>query len=169
MTDGSREGRRIIRSTEGSGARGVLQPQGDDADELGEQAWWWSPPPEVVEYEESLPTDGDADQDYDERWDDIWDWSVDDSAEWERLAFADCTSCGQRAEVDPMGTCRTCRRLDGRCSWCGLDSTVYAVDDACRTCYQRIRRAGFVTSDLAMRVAMLNAAFRRADLRKGRS
>lgn len=161
----------VVRSTH----RGPVSIAMDlvQSDDEEEWVWWWEPPPEEVAYEESLPDpfEGDWYSDpYENRWDNSPSWAsaLDDSPAWEAGVWSPCERCGHNADLDPLHTCERCRVDDGRCFWCGLDPVVYDTNSACRTCYQQIRRETRVTSRLEMRLAMLDAAFRRADLRKRR-
>ncbi|MDQ6879578.1 MAG: hypothetical protein M3082_18140 [Candidatus Dormibacteraeota bacterium] len=165
----------VVRSTH----RGPVQAlsRRDDDNEYEDQDedewyWWGEPLPEVLDYEESLPDQSDDDSDGDEYEDQWYQGSrsldaVDDSPAWVTDFCVSCARCGQQDDVDPLGTCTQCREDDRRCSWCGLDPTVYESSSACRTCYQRLRRTR-VTNDLSLRLSMLEAAFRRAELRKRR-
>lgn len=128
--------------------------------------------PELLNCEELLPDpllDDCLPDEYESQWDHNYGWSsrVDDAPRWEKEVLLPCTQCGDEDDLDPLGTCADCREADRRCSWCGLDPIVYESDGACRTCYQRLRRDR-VTTGIALRLSMLDAAFRRADLRKRR-
>jgi hypothetical protein len=144
----------------------IRDPHEDEWDDF-----YTDPPPEILDDEEALPDPWDDDDwepdEYDYQWDRVpaWDSPLDDAPAWEAEVRLPCTRCGERDDLDPLETCARCRQADGRCSWCGLDPIVYSADTACRTCYQRLRRAR-VTSEFPLRLSMLNAAFRRADLRK---
>ncbi len=106
---------------------------------------------------------------YEWLWDRLSTWlaDIDDAPAWERDVKLPCSRCDEREVLDPRGTCSRCRVDDGRCAWCGLDPTVYSSNGACRTCYQRLRRAG-VTNTGEQRIVLLEAAFRRSELRKRR-
>lgn len=172
----------LIRSTD----RGPVPPvpvrdPDDDWDEYDDQdCGWVDVPAEVLAYEDSLdPTRMDRwgyydatpyDDEYLALWDRHGNWSEPDHEhEWEDEMLSPCARCGDRDDLDPLGTCYWCREDDHRCTWCGLDPIVYESDRACRTCYQRLRRQTRVTNDLELRLSMLAAAFRRADLRKRRN
>lgn len=109
------------------------------------------------------------DDEYVDAWYAVDDHDIDDSPAWHAEAFVACGRCGRLDDLDPLGTCRSCRYKDRRCRWCGLDPWVYEIDEACRTCYQRLRRNRRVTNEEELHLSMLGAAFRRSDLRKRRN
>jgi hypothetical protein len=56
--------------------------------------------------------------------------AVDDRPAWERgLTAPHCKRCEREREVDVLGTCESCRRAEGRCTWCGLDPVIYGSCD----------------------------------------
>ena len=158
----------VVRSTQ----RGPVQlSPSRDPDEEEWDDCWCDPSAEILDDEEGLPDPWDDDHwepdEYDCQWDraPAWDAPLDDSPAWEAEVRLPCVRCGERDDLDPLDTCARCRWADHRCSWCGLDPIVYISDRSCRTCYQRLRRAR-VTPEVLLRLSMLDAAFRRADLRK---
>jgi hypothetical protein len=165
----------LVRSTHRGPVVAAAPPNYGGGEEGDDFLSWWSPQPEVQEYEDSLPSSNEDDwasQDpYEMQWDRVEGWLlsiIDDAPTWEREVWLPCAECGQRDDLDPLTTCSRCREDDGRCCWCGLDPVVYESDASCRTCYQRLRRTR-VTRDLAFRLSMLDAAFKRSDLRKRRA
>ena len=167
-----RTGARLVRSADCVDPP-VLPGLEDDPEDLGFEP---DVPSEVIAYEESLPDDDDGWSWEGDEYSLLWRASTgtrghweDGAPEWERSALDTCSRCGEGDDLDPLGTCARCRSMDGRCAWCGLDAVVYVADEACRTCYQRLRRNRPVTATLALRLSMLEAAFLRADLRFRRS
>jgi len=163
----------LVRSTHRGPVK--LPSPRDEDDEWGEASDDWRMPwatPEILSDEDPLvdPEEEDRSPDeYEHQWYRAGSSRdpINDSPVWEGEIGLPCTRCGERDDVDPLGTCSGCRDEDRRCSWCGLDPSVYSSDGSCRTCYQRLRRTR-VTSELRLRLSMLDAAFRRADLRKRR-
>jgi hypothetical protein len=144
-----------------------------DSEYVDHYDWFLSdwPTPDVHEYEDSLPDPTEEDW-WPDEYEDLWyrrgdATDFDDAPAWELDVLPPCSRCGKPDDLDPNGTCSGCRLDDHRCSWCGLDPIVYEYDAACRTCYQRLRRSR-VTNEPALHFSMLDAAFRRADLRKRR-
>ena len=172
MTSDDKSGA-LVRSTHRGPVMMPLHREVDDAWGEASDDWrvpWWTP--EIDSDDEGLVDLEDEDwfpDEYEDQWYRAGDCHdpIDDSPAWEAEVRSPCDRCGQRDDLDPLGTCSGCRDEDHRCSWCGLDPFVYSSDSSCRTCYQRLRRTR-VTSELGLRLSMLDAAFRRADLRKRR-
>lgn len=148
----------------------------DHFDESEDRQWWSPIDEEARRYEETLPGAGDdcwyhGEPDaYDDAWDRIRGWreELEDDPDWTRQGQDPCRRCGEYDFVDPLGTCGECRAADHRCRWCGLDRFEYRGLQACRTCYQRLRRST-VTGAVEQGESMMKAAFLRHDLRKRRS
>lgn len=145
--------------------------------EESEDDYWWNPMAEEAwRYEETLPDAGDdywydhESDAYEEAWNRVGGWceELEDDPDWTRLGKDPCRRCGEYDFVDPLGTCGECRAADHRCRWCGLDRFEYHRLQACRTCYQRLRRST-VTGAVERAESMMKASFLRHDLRKRRS
>lgn len=151
-------------------------PPAPPVDEYDEEMdiFWSFAPPELADEEADLPEPVGLLTYHEDRYEDLaWRNRVDGSdppAAWEPTVEQSCGRCGEPDDIDPMGTCWTCRLNDSRCQWCGLDQLVYVEQGSCRTCYRQIQRVWGtrVTSEDQLRIVLMEAAFRRSDLRKRR-
>jgi hypothetical protein len=140
---------------------------GDEDEEFF--AWRWEEP-ELIADELTLPEHPGLSYCYEDEYEHMAylhrvGWDFDARPAWEHDIEARCSTCNEVDDLDPLGTCWSCRLRDHRCQWCGLDRLVYMTEGSCRTCYQRLRRTS-VTSEEALRTSMMEAAFRRSELRK---